>query len=66
MEILANGAAREVPSGITLAGFLDSLDLPTARVAVERNGAIVPADRYEAVILPGGDELEVVTLVGGG
>jgi thiamine biosynthesis protein ThiS len=66
MEIIANGESRTVPPGTTLATFLESLDLASPRVAVEHNGAIVPRERYDAVILSAGDRLEVVTLVGGG
>ncbi len=66
IEITANGVARRVREGITLAALLTSLDLPLARVAVEHNGRIVPKERLNEVVLSAGDRLEVVTLVGGG
>jgi len=37
-----------------------------ARVAVERNGAIVPRAEYDRSPVVEGDDLEIVTLVGGG
>ena len=66
MKIIANGQPREMPDGATLKAFLESLALPPSRVAVERNGSIVPRDRFETTALAEGDRLEVVTLVGGG
>ena len=66
MKIFANGRARELPSGTTLESFIQSLALPSPRVAVEHNGSIVPRDRHSTVVLAEGDRLEVVTLVGGG
>jgi len=66
VDIVANGEARTVPEGCTLESFLKSLELPGGRGAVERNGAVVPKDRFGAVVLAAGDKLEIVTLVGGG
>ncbi len=66
LEIVANGEPRRVPSGTTLERFLEMLDLPPARVAVEHNGKIVPRTEYASVVLAVGDRVEVVTLVGGG
>jgi len=66
MKIIANGQQREMPNGATLKAFLESLALPPTRVAVERNGSIVPRERFDSTPLADGDRLEVVTLVGGG
>lgn len=66
VEIVANGVRREIPEGTTLERFLSSLDLASPRLAVERNGAIVPRESYSVCVLQPGDHLEVVTLVGGG
>jgi thiamine biosynthesis protein ThiS len=66
VEITANGEERRIPEGTTLRAFLQALDLPEARVAVEHNGKIVPRERFPSLVLSPGDRLEVVTLVGGG
>lgn len=66
MRLRVNGQDREVPEGETLAHLLSSLELPTGRVAVERNGDIVPRDRFEGTVLAVGDRLEIVQFVGGG
>ena len=66
MEITANGEKRQVPDGITVAGLINEIGWPSGRIAVERNGEIVPKERFGSVVLGAGDRLEVVTLVGGG
>jgi thiamine biosynthesis protein ThiS len=66
MRILLNGLNRDFPDGQTLRELLESLGLSPERVAVERNGAIVPRDRYADSVLAEGDRLEVVQFVGGG
>ena len=40
--------------------------MPWKFVAVERNRDVVPQSRHAETVLAAGDELEVVTLVGGG
>lgn len=60
-----NSAAMEI-DGMTLAEYLVSAGYSTARIAVERNGDIVPKAQYEATVLCDGDSLEVVSFVGGG
>ncbi len=51
---------------LDLAGLIDRLDLAGKRIAVERNGEIVPRSRYAATPLADGDQLEIVAAVGGG
>jgi sulfur carrier protein len=60
-----NGVAKDV-AGMTLADYLSAEDYSTARVAVERNGDIVPKSQYETTVLGDGDSLEIVSFVGGG
>jgi thiamine biosynthesis protein ThiS len=66
VEIRINGEPRTVPSGLTLAGLLAELRLGARYVAVERNLSVVPRTQHAECILQPGDELEIVTLVGGG
>lgn len=66
MRIVLNGEGREVPEGLSVAGLLQRLELRPERVAVERNRELVPRGRHAETPLAEGDELEVVTLVGGG
>lgn len=60
-----NGTEYDL-SGKTLAGYLADSKYDSRRIAVERNGEIVPKSLYEQTVLRDGDSLEVVTFVGGG
>lgn len=66
MRVRVNGGERELADGATVAHLLAELGLRPEQVAVERNRELVPRSRYGATVLAAGDELEVVTLVGGG
>jgi sulfur carrier protein len=66
IRILVNGAPREFPEAPTVLRFLDELELSGKRVAIERNGAIVPRSRFGDEVLAEGDRIEVVVAVGGG
>src|ERR1043166_4063504 len=66
IEIRLNGEAHEVPSSLSIAELLDHFKLPKDYVAVERNRSIVPKQKWGAVAVAQGDELEVVHFVGGG
>jgi sulfur carrier protein len=46
--------------------LLEALELAGKRVAVEKNGEIVPRSRYADTRLAEGDALEIVVAVGGG
>lgn len=61
-----NGKETELKSSITLAEFLAAHNYRAELVAVERNGQIVPRTEFGAVVLQDGDELEIVSFVGGG
>ncbi|MCK4601832.1 MAG: sulfur carrier protein ThiS [Phycisphaerae bacterium] len=66
MQIVVNGRLKDQPDGITVARLLESLSLEPRRVAVEHNKEIVPRARYGQTQLAEKDQLEIVTLVGGG
>ena len=51
---------------MSIEDFLISEGYDIRRVAVERNGDIVPKARYTSEILKDGDSIEVVRFVGGG
>jgi len=61
-----NGELVSVPEGSTLAAFLRGSGYNLERIAVERNGAIVPKRDYETTRLEADDSLEIVCFVGGG
>ena len=66
VRIILNGTQREFPAPLTFAQLLDELDLAGKRLAVERNGQIVPRSRFGESRLADGDRIEVVIAVGGG
>jgi sulfur carrier protein len=66
MQLIVNGTARELPEGTTVSGLLEDMALVGRRIAVERNGEIVPKSLHVRTSLADGDRLEIVVAVGGG
>ena len=66
LSIRLNGEHRRVFEGLTIAALARELGLSPDRVAVERNLEIVPRSKLDEVLVEDGDELEIVTFVGGG
>lgn len=66
LQLTINGESRQFPVGLSLADLLGELALVGKRVAVERNGDIVPRGQHAATLLNEGDKLEIVVAVGGG
>jgi thiazole synthase len=64
-SITLNGAPHR-SSAATIADLVRELELAPTKVAVERNGAIVPRSTLEDAPLAEGDKLEIVHFVGGG
>ena len=60
-----NGESLDI-AGKTLAEYLETTNYDRKRIAVEKNGDIVPKAAYETTFLEDGDSLEVVSFVGGG
>ena len=66
ITVSINGAQRRFAAPVTFAELLDELALAGKRLAVERNGEIVPRSRFAESRLADGDRIEVVMAVGGG
>ena len=66
IQLSVNGQVQRLEPGANIAQLLDTLELTGKRVAVERNGEIVPRGRYAVTRLSEGDALEIVVAVGGG
>ena len=64
--VQVNGAAHTLPDNSNILTLLDALGLSNQRVAVERNGTVVPRSRHADTRLVGGDQVEVIRAVGGG
>ncbi|MGL6225197.1 MAG: sulfur carrier protein ThiS [Thermoguttaceae bacterium] len=66
MMITLNGEPRCISKGQTVADLLRELDLTGKYVAVERNRQVVSFRLYAETVLAENDQIEIVTLVGGG
>lgn len=66
VEITINGEPKTIPDGLTVAGLLEMLGKQPRYLAVERNKELVPRTHHAECPLRSGDQIEIVTLVGGG
>lgn len=66
LTITVNGAPRQIPAPLTLAGLLAHLGLDPRTVVVERNRVIVRRPDLDATPVAEGDVIELVHFVGGG
>jgi sulfur carrier protein len=66
IAITINGESRQFDAPLNCAELISRLELAGKRVALERNGEIVPRSRYAQQPLEEGDRLEIVVAVGGG
>jgi sulfur carrier protein len=66
IQITVNGQSVEIESPMTVEQVLDSVDVPPNYLAVEVNAEVVPREEYTDRVVNAGDDIEVVTLVGGG
>ncbi|MBI4996172.1 MAG: sulfur carrier protein ThiS [Rhodocyclales bacterium] len=66
ISLFINGEPVELPQAMSVAALLDARGLAGKRVAVERNGEIVPKSHHSSVAIQAGDRLEIVVAVGGG
>ena len=65
VKIVLNGEDREV-AATTVTALIDEIGLDGRKLAIERNYEIVPRSAYLGTQLNDGDQLEIVTFVGGG
>ena len=66
ITVSINGATRQFPEPVSVAALIEEMGLAGKRIALERNGEIVPRGMFAAQQLADGDRLEVVVAVGGG
>ena len=66
MQILVNGAARDVSQAADLVAALVELGFADAVVATALNGQFVPSSARSRIVLAPGDQLEVLAPMQGG
>jgi thiamine biosynthesis protein ThiS len=65
MKVTVNGDQRDVPDETTVRALVAQFNLIPEKVAIELNRRLIRADKYDTP-LKSGDEVEIVTFVGGG
>lgn len=67
MKISINGNIKQFDSeNMTISALVVTLNLTGKRLAIEKNGEIVPRSQFAETKLLDGDKLEIVGAVGGG
>lgn len=66
MNVIVNGQPMHVDKPCTVAELLERCGKPKGPCAVEVNRSIVPRKSHADRVIADGDEIEIVTLVGGG
>jgi sulfur carrier protein len=66
IRITVNGAAHRFEAPVDVRALLEKLEMAGKKVAVERNGEIVPKSLHARTLVADGDQLEIVVAVGGG
>lgn len=66
ISLTINGTPRTFDRPLNCADLISALELAGKRIAMERNGEIVPRSQFAHCMLQDGDRLEIVAAVGGG
>ena len=66
ITVTINGESREFEEALRFGELVERLGLAGKRIALERNGEIVPRSQFATHALADGDRLEIVVAVGGG
>ncbi len=66
MDMIVNGKTVQVDNAATVSQLLEQLGFAGKRVAVEKNGEIVPKSQHSTTPINADDKIEVVVAVGGG
>jgi sulfur carrier protein len=64
--VKVNGEDKLVPQNISILSLLELFKINKDRVVIELNKIILKKSDFEATILSGNEEIEIVTFVGGG
>ncbi|MGV8934096.1 MAG: sulfur carrier protein ThiS [Gallionellaceae bacterium] len=66
ISLSINGTMKQFDAPISVTALVEHMQLGNKRVALERNGEIVPRGQFNTQMLADGDKLEIVVAVGGG
>jgi sulfur carrier protein len=66
IQVTVNGAPHRFETPLDIRAMLEKLSMAGKKVAVEKNGEIIPKSLHQQTLLVDGDQLEIVVAVGGG
>ncbi len=66
IQVTVNGAAHRFDAPLDIVSLLKNLQMGGKKIAVEKNGEIVPRGLHPKTLVENGDRLEIVVAVGGG
>jgi sulfur carrier protein len=66
IQVTVNGKAHRLDRPVNVCELLERLEMAGRKLAVERNGEIVPKGLHRETVVENGDALEIVVAVGGG
>ena len=66
ISVSINGEIRQFDHPVSVATLLEQMQLTGKRIALERNGEILPRGQFNQQLLADGDRFEIVVAVGGG
>ena len=66
IQVTVNGAMQRFENPLPVSALVEKMALAGKKIAVEKNGEIVPRSLHQKTIVENGDRLEIVVAVGGG
>lgn len=66
IQVIVNGKAQRFEQPLAVSALIEKMALAGKKIAVERNGEIVPRGLHQKTLVENGDQLEIVVAVGGG
>lgn len=66
IRITVNGTEQRFEQPLAVAELVRRMTLAGRKIAVEKNGEIVPRSAHGSTLVADGDRLEIVVAVGGG
>ena len=66
ISIFINSLSHDFDQPLSVSELIQKMELSNKRIALERNGEIVPRSQFHQQLLADGDKLEIVIAVGGG
>ncbi len=66
IQIVVNGTDQHLEQSLAVSELILQMALAGKKIAVERNGEIVPKSAHGSTLVLDGDRLEIVVAVGGG